>query len=75
MALETTNFLCAAPNLKIHMAASLIGGLLVSHMCVCMVCMAFMTTEALCARSQDLFVSVSAWGTCRFSYMRQLLAS
>ena len=40
---------------------------------VCMVCMALLTAEILCARTRDPFVSVNAWDTCRFSYMRRLL--
>ena len=40
----------------------------------CMVCMAPITAEVLCARSQDLFATVNAWGTFfGFSCKWQLL--
>ena len=41
---------------------------------MCVGCTALITTEALYAKSQVLFVNVSACGTC-FSYMRQILSS
>ena len=42
-------------------------------LCVCMVRMVRITAEALYARSQDLSVSISALGTHRVPYLRQLL--
>ena len=40
-----------------------------------MVCIAIRAVEVSLARSQDLFVGISASNTCRFSYTEQLLTS
>ena len=49
----------------------------VMFVCVCVrariVCMVLITAEIMCTRSQNSFFSASAWGTYRFSYLRQLL--
>ena len=36
---------------------------------MCLVCKALVTTLVICAWSQESFVMVSAWGSCRVSYL------